>query len=310
MRILKAVTGRRAGGKAVSSLALIEALNAYAFVSLTIIGLLVFTLGPVLVSLYLSGTRWDLLSPARWVGLNNYRELLRDSHFRISLLNTLYYGAGTVPASAVLGLFLALILNHGLVRARNVFRSIFFLPNITPTVAMGVVWAWLYAPGYGLLDAFFRVVGLPSIPWLTSSRWAMPSVMIMNIWQRAGYNMVIFLAGLQSIPEEYHEAAQIDGANWLQRFRHVTIPLISPSTFFVLIMSLINALQVFGAVFVMTKGGPGTATLTMVYYLYRKGFEHFKMGYASAVAYALFFILLGLTAVQFQLQRRWVHYEV
>lgn len=309
MRILGVVTGRRTG-KRVSRLALIEALNGYAFVSLTVIGLLVFTLGPVLASLYLSGTKWDLFSTPRWVGLDNFRKLFKDEHFLIGLGNTLYYAIGTVPTSTVLALFLAMLLNQKLITGRNVFRTIFFLPNITPTVAMGVVWAWLYAPQYGLFDVIFKAVGLPTVPWLTSTRWAMPSVMIMSVWQSVGYNMVIFLAGLQSIPEEYHEAAQIDGAGWWRRFRHITIPLLSPSTFLVVIMSLIGSLQVFSAVYIMTRGGPGTSTLTMVYYLYRNAFEYFRMGYASAMAYVLFIILLILTVVQFRLQRYWVHYQV
>lgn len=286
-----------------------EALAAYLFISLTIIGLIVFNLWPVLASLYYSFTEWDLFGAPKWIGVENYGKLLSDNLFKISLVNTSYYSVGSVSISVVLGLLLALLMNQGL-KGRSVFRSLFFLPNITPAVAVGVVWAWMYAPEFGLLDVLFKNLGLRTIPWLRSTKWAMPSVIIMGTWGSVGYNMVIFLAGLQNIPGDYYEAARIDGAGSLQCFRWVTLPLLSPTTFFIVVISLIGSFQLFSAVYVMTAGGPGTSTLTMILYLYRNGFQYFRMGYASAIAYALFVLLLALTIAQFRLQRLWVYYEL
>ena len=285
-----------------------EALEGYLLITPVVLGLLIFSLGPIVASLYLSLTSWDLFGSPQFVGLTNYRKLLKDDLFYKSLGNTAYYAALTVPVGTVLALTLAMIMNQK-IRGINLFRTIFFLPSVCSQVAIAVIWVWVYAPEFGLFDIILRSMGIPSPHWLSSTKWAMPSVAIMAIWQGLGYNMVIFLAGLQGISQEYYEAAAIDGAGRWQLFRYITLPLLSPVTFFVIIMYIIGAFQVFASVFIMTMGGPYNATLTIAYYLYRNGFEWFKMGYASALAYVLFFIIVSVTVLQFALQKRWVYYE-
>jgi multiple sugar transport system permease protein len=285
-----------------------EAIEGWLLVAPIALGLLIFSLGPILASLYLSLTSWDLFGAPEWVGLQNYSRLLGDELFLKAMRNTLYYTVLAVPIGTLLALSVAMALNRKL-KGTTVFRTIYFLPSVCSDVAIAVVWVWLYNPDIGLFDVLLHSVGLPSIPWLSSTRWAMPSVVIMAIWGGLGYNMVIFLAGLQSIAQEYYEAAMIDGASRWQSFLKVTLPLLSPITFFVVIMSVIGSLQVFASVYVMTSGGPYNATLTIAYYLFRNGFEWFKMGYASALAYVLFFIILLVTGAQWAFQRRWVYYE-
>jgi multiple sugar transport system permease protein len=274
-----------------------EALEGYLLVAPIALGLLIFTLGPILASLYLSFTSWDLFGAPEWNGLGNYARMLSDDLFLKAMRNTLFYTVFSVPIGTSLALAVALALNRGL-KGTTIFRTIYFLPSVCSEVAIAVVWVWLYMPEIGLFDIAFRAVGLQSPHWLASSRWAMPSVVIMAIWGGLGYNMVIFLAGLQSIAQEYYEAAMIDGANRWQSFWHVTMPLLSPITFFVIIMYVIGALQVFASVYIMTSGGPNNATLTIAYYLFRNGFEWFKMGYASALAYVLFFMIMAVTGLQ------------
>jgi multiple sugar transport system permease protein len=290
------------------SMAKEEALEGYLLVMPIILGLLIFTLGPILASLYLSFNSWDLFGPPQWNGLGNYSRLLSDDLFIKALRNTLFYTVFAVPIGTGLALSVALVLNRGF-KGTTFFRTVYFLPSVCSEVAIAVVWVWLYMPEIGLFDIGLRALGIHSPHWLSSSKWAMPSVIIMAIWGGLGYNMVIFLAGLQSIAQEYYEAAMIDGANRWQSFWSVTMPLLSPITFFVIIMYVIGALQVFASVYIMTSGGPNNATLTIAYYLFRNGFEWFKMGYASALAYVLFFMILMLTGLQWLFQRRWVYYE-
>lgn len=285
-----------------------ENLIGYLFVAPLICGLLLFTYGPVLAAFGLSFTKGDYISTPKWIGLENYANLLREDLFWKSLKNTLYYVVGVVPAGMVLSLLLALAMNQKL-RGIVIFRTIFFLPSITSSVAISLMWLWIYNPEFGVLNFLLKQFSVKGPAWLSSPTWAMPAIIIMAIWRGLGYNMLIYLAGLQGIPEVYYEAAEIDGAGKLAQFWYITVPLLSPTTFLLLILGLIGAFQVFEYTYVMTGGGPVYATLTLVLHIYNNAFRNFQMGYASALAYVLFFILLGLTLIQFRLQRRWVHYE-
>lgn len=285
-------------------------LEGYLFLAPDLAGTLVFAVGPVLAALALGLFAWDILTPPRFVGLDNYRTLLLDDPvFRQVLFNTSTYVLGTVPVRTALALLLAIALNqqlHGL----SVFRAAYFLPTITSAVAAATVWRWIYEPNFGLLNSLLYAIGVQHPPtWLSSPAWAMPALIVLGVWQGLGFQMVIFLAGLQGIPTHLYEAAAIDGADWWARFRHITLPLISPTTFFVLIISIIGSYQVFDSAFVLTEGGPGYATTTLVYYIYEYAFQFFKMGYAAAMAWILFAIVFVLTVLQFRLQARWVHYD-
>lgn len=287
-----------------------EAIEAYILILPTIIGLIVFTASPVLASLYYSFTRWNLLSTPKWQGFDNYIELLtEDPLFWITIKNTGFYVLGTVPTGTVLALLLAIALNQK-IRFVAVFRTIYFLPVVSSVVAISVLWLWLYQSDFGLVNELLRALGFRGVRWLSSVTWAMPAIIIMSIWHGLGYNIVIFIAGLQGIPQDYYEAATVDGANSWHKFVNITIPLLSPVTFFVLTLSVINSFQVFAQAYVMTRGGPVNATKTIVYYLFQQGFENFHMGYASALAYVLFVIIVSLTLFQFWFQKRWVHYEL
>jgi multiple sugar transport system permease protein len=285
-----------------------EHVVGYLFVAPLLIGLLVFTYGPVLAAFGLSFTKGDYISTPKWIGLENYQTLLQEDLFWTSMRNTLYYVVGVVPAGLFLSLLLALAMNQKL-RGIVFFRSIFFLPTITSSVAISLMWLWIYNPEFGVINYLLKQIGVKGPAWLSSSTWAMPAIIIMAIWRGLGYNMLIYLAGLQGIPDVYYEAAEIDGAGGWAKFRHITLPLLSPTTFMLLILSLIGAFQVFEYTYVMTGGGPVYATLTIVLHIYNNAFRSFKMGYASALAYVLFFILLALTLIQLRLQKRWVHYE-
>jgi multiple sugar transport system permease protein len=286
-----------------------ETIAGYLFLLPNIIGFLVFSSIPVLATFTISLMDWDLIRAPRFVGLDNYVKLLTDDAvFRKVLFNTGYYVIGTVPAGIVLSLLLALAMNAN-VKGIAFFRVIFFIPVISASVAVAVMWRWLYNTDFGLINLALTSIGLKGVPWLSSTAWAMPAVILMAIWKSLGYNMVIFLAGLQSIPVHLHEAAAIDGANSVQRFRHITLPLLAPTTFFVLVISVISSFQVFDLAFVLTKGGPGDATNTMVMYIYNQAFQFFHMGYAASIAWVLFGIIFAITLLQHQLQKRWVHYE-
>jgi multiple sugar transport system permease protein len=284
-----------------------EAFNGWLFISPAVFGLLVWWLGPVLMALVLSFGDADFRSYT-WVGAENYQRLLNDELFWKSLSNTLYFVAGVIPLSVILSLLLAVAMNAG-IRGIVVFRTIFFLPVVSSGVGIALLWTWIYNPEFGLLNFLLSQVGIPRIAWLASIEWAMPAIIIMTVWQSLGVRMVIFLAGLQGIPDHLYEAAKIDGANGWQQFRHITLPLLSPTTFFVVILAFIGAFQVVEATYVMTQGGPYYATLTIVLYIFQNAFQFFKMGYAAALSYVLFVIIFLVTLVQFALQRRWVHYE-
>ena len=243
-----------------------------------------------------------------FAGVANYVALAKDEVYQQSLVNTANYALGSVPLSMLLGLGMALLVNQK-VRGVTLFRAIFFLPVVTSSIAIGLVWAWLFSSYNGLINGMLGLVGVPPIPWLGSVTWALPAVIIVSIWYRVGHDMVLFLAGLQGIPEQLYEAAKIDGATSWQQFRHVTLPLLSPTTFFILIISVIGSFQVFNIIYVMTKGGPGYATSVYIFYLYQTAFNHFKMGYGSAMAFVLFLLLAGLTIFQWRVASRWVFYK-
>ena len=300
------LTARRGG---FSPLRRQETIAGYLFLLPNILGFLVFSSIPVVATFSISLLDWDLIRAPRFVGIDNYVKLLTDDAvFRKVLFNTAYYVIGTVPAGIILSLLLALAMNAN-VRGIAFFRAVFFIPVISASVAVAVMWRWLYNTDYGLINLFLTSIGLKAVPWLASTAWAMPAVILMAIWKSLGYNMVIFLAGLQSIPAHLHEAAAIDGANGVQRFRYITLPLLAPTTFFVLVISVISSFQVFDLAFVLTKGGPGDATNTIVMYIYNQAFQFFHMGYAAAIAWVLFAIIFVITLLQHQLQKRWVHYE-
>ncbi len=281
---------------------------AYLFILPQFLGLICFILGPVLATLFLSFTSWDLISPPQWIGMANYTAQLEAQVFWRSWSNTFYFAVVSVGGSILISLALALALNEKL-RGVTIYRGIYFLPVVTSAVAVSIVWRWLYNPDFGLFNVLLTAVGLPRLPWLSSLRWAMPSVIIMSIWQSLGYNMVIFLAGLQGIGVQFYEAAQIDGANAWQRFRYITLPMLSPTTFFVLVTSTIGALQAFNQVYVMTNGGPANATRVILLHIYILAFRLFNIGEASAVSWILFLVLFVLTLINFGVARRWVHYE-
>jgi multiple sugar transport system permease protein len=280
-----------------------------AFVGPLVFGLIVFTYGPVVAAAGLSFAKGDYIGTPEWVGLGNYARAFQDELLWKALGNTAYYVVGTVPAGIVLSLALALAMNQQL-RGIVFYRAIFFLPTITSAVAISLMWMWMYNPEFGIINSIVRLVGLKGPKWLASPAWAMPAIMIMSVWRGLGYNMLLFLAGLQGIPKEFYEAAEIDGADAWQRFLHITFPLLSPTTFMITVLSIIGGFQVFEYSYVMTRGGPLYSTLTMVLLIYQRGFETFEMGYASAIAYILFAIVLVLTILQFRMQSRWVHYEL
>lgn len=287
-----------------------ETLAAFAFLLPNIVGFLLFTFVAAVASLGIALTNWNLLSPPTFVGLANFGRVATDPDFRVVLGNTLYFVAGTVPLSMALALAVALALNTKL-RGLAILRSVYFLPVITPTVVIALVWRWFYNPDFGILNDILRAVGVRSPPnWLSDFRWAMPSIILMSVWKSLGYNMIVFLAGLQAIPAELYEAASIDGAGRWAKFRHVTLPMLTPTTFFVLITSVIGSFQVFDQVVVLTEGGPAGTTRSIVYYLWQQAFAFLRMGYGAAIAWALFGIIFLVTALQWGLQRRWVHYEV
>jgi multiple sugar transport system permease protein len=273
----------------------------------TYIGLVGFSAGAVISAFAISLTQWDIVSPPIWVGLGNYTNMVHDPLFWKVIGNTFYYTLVSVPIGVILSLLLALALNQKL-RGMTFYRTLYFMPVISSTVAVALVWDWMFNPQFGLVNYALSLIQIRGPEWLGSTTWAMPALIIVGVWKGLGYNMVIFLAGLQSVPEDLYDAAQIDGANTIQRFFSITIPMISPTTFFVVVLSIIGSFQVFDATYVMTQGGPANSTLTLAYWVFQNAFQYFHMGIAATEAYALFAIVLVFTLIQFWLQRRWVYY--
>ncbi|MCL6567918.1 MAG: sugar ABC transporter permease [Meiothermus silvanus] len=279
------------------------------FLTPAVLLFMIFVALPVVASLLISLSSWDLFTTPRFVGLENYIRLVQDPIFHKVLLNTFWFVLGTVALQMVLGLALALVLNQR-IPGQGFFRVLYFLPVVSPPVAVALVWSWIFNENFGLLNSLLFSLGVQDLPrWLASTQWALPALMIVSIWQNIGYAMVLFLAGLQNIPPEIYEAGALDGAIGWKRLRYLTLPLLSPTTFFVLTISIIFSFQVFDLAFVMTDGGPSNATNTVVFYIYQNAFRFYRMGYASAAAWILFIIILVVTLAQYRVQNRWVHYE-
>jgi ABC-type sugar transport system permease subunit len=285
-----------------------EALTAWFFLLPSLIGFLIFTAGPVLAAGVISLLNWNLFSAPTWAGLKNFARLGPDPTFWSALGNTAYFTFVSVPLTLAVSLALALLLNQG-VRRIAIFRSLLLLPYATITVAVAFVWIWLYIPHDGLINAALGAVGIQGPAWLIDDNWAMPALIAMSVWKSFGFGMVVFLAGLQAIPQQLYEAAKVDGSSSWQSFRSVTLPMLSPSLFFVVVTSIIGSFQVFDQALIMTNGGPGARTTTLVMYIYRTGFENYDQGYAAAQSLVLFGFIAVITAVQFLLQRRLVHYD-
>jgi multiple sugar transport system permease protein len=280
----------------------------YGMASPWIIGFLVFTLGPMIASIYFSLTEYSVLQPAKFIGLANFtRMFTNDPRYLISITNTVYYTVLQVPLGIVVALTIAILLNQGL-RGENLFRTAYYMPSVVSGVAVSMLWLWLFDPTLGLVNDLLGRIGITGPRWLQDPAWSKPALVLMSVFGIGG-TMVIFLAGLQGISESLYEAAMVDGANWWQKTRHITIPMITPTIFFNMVMGFIGSFQVFTQAYVMTNGGPVNSTLFYVLYLYQNAFRFFKMGYASAMAWVLFFIVLALTLIQFRLAGRWVYYE-
>ena len=286
-----------------------ETLWGYFFILPQMIGLVAFALIPLIMVFVYSANNWDGLGPMSFVGFQNYLDQFSSPDLHIALWNTLYYTVLTVPGGLILALLVALGLNN--VRGKTVYRVIYFMPVVTSSVAVAVIWGWLLNSDFGLINIllkdWFHIHG-PG--WITDSRFVIPSIAMLSIWSSLGFNMIIFLAGLQGIPATYAEAARIDGANRLQLFFRVTLPMLTPTLFFTTVLSVISSFQVFDQAFVLTGGGPGKDSYTIVYHIYHLGFEQNQFGGASSAAVILFAILLVLTLIQLWFQRRWVTYDV
>ncbi|AZR73762.1 sugar ABC transporter permease [Anoxybacter fermentans] len=283
------------------------------FLAPALVLMLIFMILPIFVSFYLSLTDFNVFalvdwSKAKFIGLENYRKLLNDELFWKALKNTLYFVAIGVPCAIIFSLSFAILLNRPDIIGRNLFRVGFYLPHITTTVAIAVVWKWVLNPRYGILNWALSLFGITGPSWLGDPRWAMPAIIMLVVWKGLGYNIIIFLAGLQNIPEHLYEAAQIDGANRWQQLFHITIPLLRPTTFFVTVMTLIGYLQLFAEPYMLTDGGPLNSTLSIVLYMYRQGFKFFNLGYASAIAYVLFGIIFVATLIQMKFRDEEIQY--
>lgn len=277
------------------------------FVSPWIIGFLIFTALPIFLSAFYSFTAYNIYQPPRWIGLRNYQTLVTDPLFWTALYNTLYYTLISVPLIMAASLLLALLLNSKL-PGMGIFRTIYFLPSVLSGVGVALLWMWVFNPDFGLINSFLEFFGIRGPLWLFSPEWSKPALIIMSMWGLGGV-MVINLAGLQSIPGALYEAAKIDGAGPWAQFRYVTIPMLSPTLFFNFITLTIGSLQIFTQAYVMTQGGPINSTLFYVFYLFRLAFENLRMGYASAMAWILFIIIVAVSLFQIRLSRRWVYYE-
>jgi multiple sugar transport system permease protein len=288
-----------------------EAIAGWLFILPCLIGFGLLTLVPILFSLVISFTDWNFLEGLkgiRFIGFENFIKMWSDKWFTDSLINNIVFTLITVPCTMILALLTAVILNDKTF-LKSPIRLMIFLPYISSIVAVSVVWAILYSPSQGPINAFLRSVGITDPPgWLSDSTWALPSIIILTVWMNVGYNMIIYLAGLQGIPKALYEAARIDGAGPIKSFFKITVPMLSPTSFFVLITCIIQSFQVFAAIFIMTDGGPGTSTSVLTYYIYQAGFSFYDMGYASAMAWVLFLIVFAITIFQWRGQKKWVNY--
>lgn len=286
-----------------------ETIAGLLFASPWFIGFLVFTLFPIVASIYFSFTEYDILSDPYWIGFDNYIEMFQwDPSFWKSLWNTFYYVLFSVPLQIIIGLSIALILNAD-IKGIAAYRTMYYMPSIVPLVASSILWSWMFNPNFGLLTIAVESLGIEAPSWLGDPKWAKPSLILMSLWG-AGGGMIIYLAGLKSIPNTYYEAAEIDGAGVWQRFWKITLPLLTPTLFFQLVMGIIGSFQVFTQAFMMTGGGPNDATLFYVLHLYRNAFQFWRMGYASAMAWVLFAIIMIFTIINWIGSRYWVNYDI
>ncbi|MBV7337406.1 sugar ABC transporter permease [Chloroflexi bacterium TSY] len=292
-----------------SALEVREAQWGYIFLLPWVLGLAIFILGPIIVSAFFSVTEYDVLSSPRYIGAANYtKAFFEDRQFWPSMGRTLRYALIVVPVGLVGSLLLAVLLNQG-IKGTTLFRTLFFLPSLTPAVALALLWTWLFHPNVGPINVALGWIGIDGPGWLSSKEWALPSIIIISLWASLGGNtMLIFLAGLQGVPQELYEAAEIDGAGSFAKFMNVTLPMISPTLLFNLILGVIGALKVFTLAFVATLGGPSYATWFYALHIYRQAFEYFRMGYGSALAWIFVLLLLFFTYLQMNWSRRWVYY--
>jgi multiple sugar transport system permease protein len=273
-----------------------------------VLGFLLWQLGPIIGSLFIAFTDWGIAGNPEWIGLQNFKQIFTsDELFRKSIGVTLYYSFASVPLRILVAFLLAVLLNQK-IRGLPIFRTIFYLPAIVPAIASSVLWIWLFNPDFGLLNSVLRPLGFPKIQWIYSSSSVMPSFILMSLWD-IGPMMIIFLAGLQGVPRQLYEAVEIDGGNAWHRLRHITIPMITPTILFNLILSIIGAMQMFVQPYVMTEGGPNNNSLMYVLYLYQKAFEQSQMGYASALAWILFIIIAVMSFLVLRTSSSWVYYE-
>jgi multiple sugar transport system permease protein len=285
-------------------------MQGWMFIGPVVFGTLIFNALPMIPTFYTSFTNWNGLNSPQWTGIGNYKRALggHDPEFVRSVINTLVYTVAFVPLGILVGLGLALLVNSK-ARGMTVFRALFFLPVVTSMVAVGMMWRWIFDWQYGVINWLLGLVGITGPHWLNGPTTAMIAVVITGIWSSMGYNMVILLAGLQGVPQELVDSAYVDGAGRFARFRHVTLPLITPTIFFLVILSTIGSFQVFGLIYVMTSGGPGDSTYVYIYHLWNQAFQLRNMGYGSALAVLLFLVLAGITWGQWRLSKRWVHYQ-
>lgn len=282
----------------------------YLFLAPSLIFFTTFLLFPVIFSLYLSFHQWNMFgTDTTFIGISNYAQILSSEEFWDVMSNTLIYTMGTVPLNMVLALIFATFLSRN-IRGKKFLRAALFTPVIISPVAAAVIWRWIYEPNFGLLNYVLNLLGINSVNWLNDPTAAMSAMIIMGVWKTFGFNMILFTAGLAGIPDQYYEAAELDGSNAWQRFWHITIPLLSPTTFFILVISVIGSFQVFDLVYVLTSGGPLGSTKVLVFYLYEHAFKFFNMGYASAVAYLMFGLIFVLTLLQIRYMKKRVHYAV
>ena len=268
-----------------------------------IIGFLMFVLYPIVATFFFSLTEYDLIGKPVYIGLGNYIQMFSDKIIGTTVKNTFFFTLLTVPTGMAFSLLLAIFLDQK-IAFKRFYRGAFFLPSITSMVAVSIVWQWIYNPEFGLFNYFLSFFGVKGITWLSSSSTSLISIAIVSIWKGAGYNMMLFLAGLQGISNTYYEASELDGANKWQQFTRITLPMLSPTIFFIFVMSIIGSFQVFDSVMLMTKGGPGRSSSVLVHYLYQNAFQYFSMGYACAIAYLLFFIVLVVTLFNMRFEKR------
>lgn len=287
-----------------------EMWTAYGFILPTLIGFVIFIVGPMLASFAISLFQWNMLLPPRFIGLANFEHLFNDPRIGNVYLTTFKLALMIVPTNMLLGLGLAVLLDRkmpGLLR--NFFKVSFFFPFVVSAVAVSIIWTFMFHRDLGPLNYYLGLLGIDRIPWLNSSQYSPYAIMIADVWRNVGFYVLVFLGGMQAISRDFYEAAEVDGAGVWKQFRHITLPLLSPTILFLAVISVIGALQIFEQPQILTNGGPGDATRTIVLYLYEQGFRFFDMGYASAIAISLFAIILVFTALQFRLSRRWVFYQ-